>query len=110
VPLAVSFEHVARLVLAVQIQIAGEIDIRRIADAHGCVSSAALLRQALVISAVDARARVHAGRAVLPQESPTGEIDPVLPVLADALAAGVIGAEQTRTIVTTMRKLPGGGR
>ena len=105
-PLARSFEHASRLMFAAQVHIAGEIDIRRIADAHGCSSSAALLRQTLVISAADARARVHAGRAVLPQESPTGEIEPTLPVLAEALAAGAIGSEQTRTIVTTMRKLP----
>src|ERR1700712_4087893 len=93
-PLARLFERAARLLWAAQIQIAGEIDIRRIADTHGCASSAALLRQTLVISAQDARARVQGGRAVLPQDPPTGEVPAVLPVLAEALAGGGDGAGQ----------------
>jgi Domain of unknown function (DUF222) len=104
--LARSFEHTARLLWAAQVHLAGEIDIRRMADAHGCTSTAALLRQTLTISHPDARARVTTARQVLPQETPTGETEPTLPLLGDALAAGEIGIEQTRTIVTTMKGLP----
>ena len=105
--LAKQFEHLGRLACTAQIHLAGEIDTRKIAESHGCTSTASLLRQTLTISAPDARARVHAARAVLPQDLPTGgETPPVLPLLGAALAAGVIGAEQTRTIVSTMNKLP----
>src|SRR5664279_4661025 len=52
-------------------------------------------------------AQVHTARAVLARDlSSGGETEPALPLLADVLVAGEIGAEQTRTIVTTMRKLP----
>ena len=105
--LAKQLEHLGRLACTAQIHLAGEIDTRKIAESHGCTSTAALLRQTLTISAPDARARVHAARAILPQDLPTGgETPPVLPLLGAALAAGAIGAEQTRTIVTTMNKLP----
>ena len=106
--LAQEFERLGRLTHALQVHVAGEIDTRGLADRHGCSSTAALLRQSLVISAGDARARVNTARMVLPRESPTGvELDPVLPVLGDALVDGVIGVEQTRTIVATMKGLPG---
>jgi len=107
--LAGSFEHAARLVYAAQVHVAGEVSTRNLHTTRGATSAAALLRQTLTISAPDARGRVAAARAVLPQEQPSGgDTEPVLPVLGDALAAGVIGTEQTRTIVTTMRTLPAG--
>ena len=106
--LAQHFEHLGRLVHALQVHVAGEIDTRGLADRHGCTSTAALLRQSLIISAGDARGRVNTARMVLPRESPTGvELDPLLPVLGAALVDGVIGVEQTRTIVATMKGLPG---
>ena len=105
--LAQGLERVSRLVYAAQVHLTGEIDTRGIADKHGCTSTGALLRQALTISAGDARARVNTARAVLPRESPTGmDLDPVLPLLGAALADGVIGLEQTRIIVATMKGLP----
>ena len=102
-------ERVARLTFAAQVAVAGEIDIRRIAKAHGCTSTAALLRQTLQISTYDATTRVNTARAVLPQEQLSGgETDPVLPLLGAALTQGAIGMEQTRTIVSTMKALPPG--
>jgi hypothetical protein len=102
-----TFEITARLVFTAQVRIAGEIDTRNIAAAHGASSTSSLLRQTLTISQPDARARVHTAKATLPQTAVSGGlIDPVLPLLGAALADGEIGAEQTRTIVATMSKLP----
>ena len=100
-------ERIARLTFTAQVHLAGEIDIRRIAKAHGAASTAALLRQTLQISTHDATTRVNTARAVLPQEQLSGgETDPVLPLLGAALTQGAIGIEQTRTIVATMKALP----
>ena len=50
---------------------------------------------------------MNTARAVLPREAPTGmDLDPVLPLLGEALVDGVIGLEQTRIIVATMKGLP----
>src|SRR5664279_3273805 len=96
------------LVYTAQVQLAGEINTRNLAGSHGDTCTAALLGHALTISAPDARARVHAATAVRPQRQATGfgDTEPALPLLAAAMAAGTIGTEQTRIIVTTMRKLP----
>src|SRR6195952_94924 len=100
-------ETTARLVFTAQVRIAGEIDTRKIAASHGASSTAALLRDTLTISQADAHTRVSTATAVLPQLAVSGGIiDPVLPLLGAALADGQIGIEQTRTIVTTMTKLP----
>ena len=49
-----------------------------------------------------------AATAVLPPQQATGfgDTEPALPMLGAALAAGTIGTEQTRIIVSTMRRLP----
>ena len=104
---AQTFETHARLVFTAQVRIAGEIDGRKMAAAHGASSTTALLRETLTISQPDARTRVHTAAATLPQPAVSGGIiDPVLPLLGAALAEGEIGVEQTRTIVATMTKLP----
>jgi hypothetical protein len=100
-------ERVTRLTFMAQVQLAGEIDARRLAGAHGCPNTAALLRNTLQISAHDATTRVTTARAVLPRAQLSGaSTPPVLPRLADALAAGTIGVEQARTVVQTMNGLP----
>src|SRR6478672_3783391 len=100
-------ERITRLTHTAQLHLTGEIDTRRIATAHGYPSTAALLRGTLQISAHDAATRVRTARAVLPQPQLSGgQTPPVLPGLADALTAGTIGADQTRTIVHTMNGLP----
>jgi hypothetical protein len=104
---AETFETTARLVFTAQVRIAGEIDTRKMAAAHGASSTAALLRETLTISHPDARTRIDTAKATLPQPAVSGgTIDPVLPLLGAALADGEIGVEQTRTIVATMTKLP----
>ena len=104
--LSVAVERLSRLVFATQVSLAGELDSQNAAADHGCVSTAALLRQTLAISASDAKTRVDTAQAVLPRESLSGgDIPPVLPLLGDALAVGAIGVEQTRTIVVSMKKI-----
>ena len=106
---APTLERITRLTFAAQLQLTGEIDTRRIAASHGYPNTPALLRDTLNISAHDATTRVTTARAVLPQPLMSGgSTPPVLPRLADALTAGTIGVEQTRTIVATMTGLPAG--
>ncbi|WP_395726838.1 DUF222 domain-containing protein [Nakamurella sp.] len=100
-------EHLARLTYAVQVAVAGEIDLAHLAQTHGQPSTAALLRHALTIGPGDARSRVRAARTVLPQDAISGgEIPPVLPELGNALRCGAVGAEQVGIVVKTMSRIP----
>ncbi|ACV77026.1 HNH endonuclease signature motif containing protein [Nakamurella multipartita] len=102
-----SVEHLARLTYAVQVAVAGEIDLAHLAQTHGQPSTAALLRHALSIGPGDARSRVRAAQAVLPQDAISGgEIPPRLPALGAALRSGVLGAEQVSIVVKTMSRIP----
>ena len=100
-------EHLARLTYAVQVAVAGEVDLAHLAQTHGQPSTAALLRHALNIGPGDARSRVRAAQAVLPQDAISGgEIPPRLPALGHALRGGVLGAEQVTIVVKTMSRIP----
>jgi hypothetical protein len=100
-------ERLARQVYAVQVAVAGEIDLARLAQTHGQPSTAALLRHALTIGPGDARGRVRTARQVLPQDAISGgEIPPQLPELGHALRDGDLGAEQTAIVVKTMSRIP----
>ncbi|HEY7816169.1 MAG TPA: DUF222 domain-containing protein, partial [Nakamurella sp.] len=100
-------ERLARQVYAVQVAVAGEIDLARLAQTHGQSCTAALLRHALTIGPGDARGRVRTARQVLPQDAISGgEIPPQLPELGHALRDGDLGAEQTAIVVKTMSRIP----
>lgn len=100
-------EVLARLVYALQVELAGELDQRKEAGLRSCSSTAALLRQVCNISNADAVGRVKAARAVLPTETLTGQhVPPVLPQLAAAVTAGQVGPEHIRTVLDTMNKVP----
>ncbi len=100
-------ETLARLTYAIQVAVAGEIDLARLAQTHGQPSTATLLRNALSISPGDAKARVRAAQAVLPQDAISGgEIPPQLPELGAALNEGGLGAEQATIVVKTMARIP----
>ncbi len=102
-----TLEVIARTVYAAQVHQAGEIEVQEIAQQRSCSSTAALLRQALVISAADARARVAAAGQILPRPVLTGgEAPPILPELAQAVDGGCVGAEHVKIIVETMAKVP----
>ena len=100
-------EMLARTVYAAQVHQAGEIDTQGLAADRSCTSTAALLRQAFVISPADAKARVAAARQILPRLMPTGaEAPPILPELAEAVDCGAVGPEHVKIIVETMAKVP----
>ncbi len=100
-------EVIARTVYAAQVHQAGEIDTQGLAADRSCSSTAALLRQALVISPADAKARVAAAGQILPRLMPTGaEAPPILPELAEAVDCGAVGPEHVKIIVETMAKVP----
>ena len=102
-----SIEHLAHQMYAVQVAVAGEIDLARLAQTHGQAGTAALLRHALAIGLGDARGRVRAARQVLPQDAISGgEIPPQLPELGEALREGDLGAEQSSVVVKTMSRIP----
>ncbi len=100
-------EQLAHLMYVVQVGLAGEIDLARLAQTHGQPSTAALLRTTLSIGPGDAKARVRAAAQILPQDAISGgEIPPQLPELGAALAAGEVGAEQASIVVKTMKRIP----
>jgi len=100
-------EQLSRLVYAAQIHLAGEVDDRDMAAARSCSSTAALLRQSFNISTGDATGRVRAAAQLLPREMVSGpDAPPLLPVLAEAVDAGQLGAQHIRTVVDTMKKVP----
>ena len=100
-------ERLARLMYTVQVTIAGETDLARLAQTHGQPSTGALLRNVLGIGPGDARDRVRAARQILPQDAISGgEIPPQLPALGHAMRDGDLGAEQTGIVVKTMRRIP----
>ena len=100
-------EVIARTVYAAQVHQAGEIDTQGIAADRSCSSTAALLRQAFVISPADAKARVAAAKQILPRLMPTGaEAPPILGELAEAVDCGAVGPEHVKIIVETMAKVP----
>ncbi len=100
-------EHLARVVYAAQIHLAGEVDQQRLAEQRGCSSTADLLRQALLIHPSDARMRVRTARHVLPQDLPSGgEAAAVFPDLSAGLDAGELGAAQVGEILNAMKALP----
>ena len=100
-------ERLAHLTYAIQVTLAGEADLAHLAQSHGQPSTAALLRHALTISPGDARGRVRAAQAVLPQDAISGgEIPPRHPELGAALRAGTVGREHTSIVLTTLSRLP----
>ena len=105
--LAHDLERLSRLVYTAQIHLVGDLDNRGSAGARGCTSTSAMLRDALVISAGDAKSRVNAAKAIIAQETVTGVvIDPKLPHLRAVVDDGQIGVEQIRILEATMRKMP----
>lgn len=100
-------ERLARLTYAVQVAVAGEIDLARLAATHGQPSTPALLRQVLSIGPGEAKARVRAAAQILPQDAISGgEIPPQLPELGHALNQGALGAAHTSIVVKTMNRIP----
>ncbi|WP_157557026.1 DUF222 domain-containing protein, partial [Nocardia acidivorans] len=60
----------------------------------------------LRLSHAEATARWNTAKLLSPRVFPTGELDPVLPVVAQAQREGAISADHARHIITAMHKLP----
>ncbi len=87
-----------------------EVRARGIPGRRGCRSTQAFLRQLLGWSAGEAGSVLaHADVLVGARSLSTGEqLPPRLPVLAQAVAAGEVSAEQVRLIRHTLRRIPAG--
>ncbi|QNK82427.1 DUF222 domain-containing protein [Nakamurella sp. PAMC28650] len=70
-------EMLSRSVYAVKVHVAGEVDTQTMATPRGCPSTAALLRQVLLISPTEAHSRVKAARTVLPLSRPRRPVAPL---------------------------------
>jgi hypothetical protein len=90
-----------------------QILARLVAEGHsevlaGC-SLAKALSERLRISTKDARRRIDEAAELGPRTAMTGEpLEPVLPALAAAQAAGQVGPEQVAIARTAMAKIPAG--
>lgn len=88
-------------------QVIGEVDARGLAHERGARDTQTLLRLMLRIDPGEARVRVQASRDFSSRATLSGErLEPALPQVAAALAAGEIGAAHARTIAKTIDRLP----
>src|SRR5690242_20600939 len=80
-----------RRLAAVDAALIGEVDLRNLGAELGARNTAGLLGQLLRVAPGEAAARVRAARDLGPRRGLTGEdLPPILPAVADALAAGEI--------------------
>jgi hypothetical protein len=100
-------EGVARLAAAVGLDGIAEIDRRGLAGEHGCIGTAALLRQLLRLSPGEAVQRVQLATALTATTGLAGDITPAaLPATAEALRVGDIHSDHARLIQRTLQALP----
>ncbi|WP_214368497.1 HNH endonuclease signature motif containing protein [Pseudonocardia sp. H11422] len=92
---------------AQMLEVVREVESRGLAERHGYVTGADLLRGTQNISRSTAKARVRAAQDVLPARSLSGEPQPAeMPATAAAVAEGAISAEHVRAIQVTLAALP----
>ncbi|WP_051266169.1 HNH endonuclease signature motif containing protein, partial [Nakamurella lactea] len=110
-------EALLRSAFGVQVRLAAELEDRGVAKSHAVSSTSKLLSQLLSITPGEARGRVLAAQSILAPEATAEEVAPsatdpdvgaaaVLPELAAAIAAGEVGFDHSRVIITTMRGIP----
>lgn len=100
-------EQARRELYAEQLRILTDMDLAGVPEELGHGGVASIAREVLRINTTDARKRVQHARALLPGLSPTGaELQPDLPKVAAAAAAGVIGPEHIDVIRDTVARLP----
>src|ERR1700761_6887234 len=84
-----------------------ELVDRNVAGEFGFASTKALLNQALRITPTESGHRVHAAAVFGPRRGLTGEaLEPVYPLMAQAMADGCVSREHADVLVSTIRKLP----
>ena len=101
------FETLSRLALRGLVLVADEMAAQQTHTRFGAASTAALLRQSLLLSEREARQVLAVARQVAPQDAVSGGEVPVqLPVLAHAMSEGEVGAEQMSIVVRGLTSLP----
>jgi Domain of unknown function (DUF222) len=90
-----------------QLELVGELLTRNLVVVQGYRSPAQLLQDLLRVSRVEAQRRVGQAEAVTAVQTVTGpEMPAPLPVAAQAVAEGAIGAEHLEAIRRTVKDLP----
>ena len=91
-----------------QRKVIAEIDSRRLAGDFGTRSTADLVAATLRISRSEAGSRVHAARTFGERRALTGELlEPVVPLVAEALETGKVSVQHAVVISDLLDKLPG---
>ncbi|MCO7194364.1 HNH endonuclease signature motif containing protein [Pseudonocardia sp. McavD-2-B] len=89
------------------VALVAEVATRGLAGAKGFRDTADLLRTVQNVGASTARARVDAARKLSPLFLITGDqVDPELPVLAEAFEQGAVTPEHVRVIIRVLASLP----
>ena len=100
-------EAASRRLAPVGHRVIAEVDRRGLADDHGCRETKAFLAGLLRLSRAEAKARVTAARRCGDRVSVSGEaLEPLLPAVAAAQAAGEISPKHAALIGDTIDKLP----
>jgi uncharacterized protein DUF222 len=103
-----AIERLRRRLAALDHQLIVQAERRSLGYTHAARDTAGLLASALRIGTREAHARVKAAADCGPRTTLQGEpLPPVFDQVAAAQACGGISTEHARTIVTTMRALPG---
>jgi Domain of unknown function (DUF222) len=99
-------EHTRRLV-AVQARLDAEVESRGMAHELGYTSTSAMLSDMLRLAPGQAWSRVHLARALAPRRALTGEVlDPAFPLVAAAVADGVLSDRHAQVITRTLDRIP----
>ena len=97
----------ARRLYGASVAVIGQIDQRGLAAPAGQTSTASLVRQVINVGRGDAAGRVRLSAAVCASTGLSGaQVEPALPLLAGAVATGVLGARHADLIVSTLRGFP----
>jgi len=100
-------EATLRRAYGYQLELVGELLARNLTAVQGYRSPAHLLRDLVRLSRAEAERRVTHAEAVTAVHPVTGPaLPPPLPVAAEAVSAGAIGAEHVEIIRRTMKDLP----
>ncbi|WP_330182984.1 HNH endonuclease [Nocardia sp. NBC_01503] len=99
-------ETAIRALEAVKHRFTVETGTRCLAARAGVSTPVKFLEQTLRLSHAEATGRWNTAKLVSPRVFPTGELDPILPLVAEAQRAGAISADHTRHIVAALHKLP----
>jgi hypothetical protein len=113
VALAREAEDLGRVVDALRVRVAGEVDARsdrsgddRLSARFGCRSAVELLERATGASPGAVNQRIRLDSHTRPRVSLLGEVLPAaFPVVAEALRNGVLGVETARVITDTLHRV-----